>query len=125
MRILLVDDEEHVLRAMMRVFRRQPQHELVGVRSAGEALEHLTATHFDAALVDHHLAGSMNGAHLLERIAERWPQMRRVLCTGGSMGVGDDLSDAHAHEVLMKPATVEELVAAVEGPAARTAVAAG
>jgi len=125
MRILLVDDEEHVLRAMVRVFRRQPQHELVGVRSAGEALEHLAAAHFDAALVDHHLVGSMNGTRLLEIISERWPHMRRVLCTGGSMGGADDLPGTHAHEVLMKPATVEELVAAVEGHPPRVAVAAG
>jgi len=123
MRILLVDDEEHVLRAMVRVFRRQPQHELVGVRSAGEALEHLGTAHFDAALVDHHLAGGMNGTRLLEMIAERWPNMRRILCTGGSMGSDDDLTHSHAHEVLMKPATVEELVAAVEGHTPRVAVA--
>lgn len=123
MRVLLVDDEEHVLRATMRVFRRHPHYSLVPVRTAAEALELLASSHFDAAIVDHHLASELSGAQLLRIMAQRWPAVRRVMCSGGVFGPADDPSAGCAQAVLMKPATVEELIAAIDGEAEELAAA--
>jgi ActR/RegA family two-component response regulator len=118
MLVLLVDDEENVLRSMVRLFRRQPGYALVAVATAAEALEKLASTPFDAAIVDHHLVGAPSGDAVLELIAERWPRVRRILFSGGGIDGDDEGATDHAHAVLMKPATVDEVIAALGGPPA-------
>ena len=111
MTVLLIDDEEHVLRAFTRLFRRHPHVRLVPAQSVTEALELLEAQSFDAALVDRNMPGSVTGPQFLRVLADRWPHMHRVLCSGDVLR-GPDTRLAHA--VVMKPASLEELEQALD-----------
>lgn len=113
MRLLLVDDEEHVIKAYVRLLRRRPGMQVVGVLGAGAALEELTHASFDCAVVDHHLANGESGITLLRELERRWPATRRVLCTGGSIADDEAQRTASAHAILYKPAEVDELLAVV------------
>ncbi len=77
--ILLVDDEEMLLRALERGLRGR-----YGVTTAlgpRQALEHLSARRFDAVVSDERMP-ERSGSDLLREVRERWPETVRVLMTG-------------------------------------------
>lgn len=113
MRLLLVDDEEQVIKAYLRLLRRRPGMDAVGVFGAGAALDELSHAPFDCVVVDHHLAAGESGITLLREVERRWPATRRILCTGGTIADDEAHHTAGAHAVLYKPADVEELLAVV------------
>lgn len=81
-RVLVIDDEELLLRAFKRVLRR---HEVVAVRSAADALAVLEQDQrFDAILSDV-MMPTMTGVQLFEAIVVRWPELasRFVFVSGG------------------------------------------
>lgn len=80
MRVLLVDDEPGVLRALERLFRRRG-HEVRTAPSGPAALALLDEFPPDAVVSDFLMDG-MSGVELLRRIAARYPAARRVLLSG-------------------------------------------
>lgn len=80
MRVLLVDDEPGVLRALERLFRRRGHD----VRSAanGSAALVLVEEFPPDAVVSDFLMDGMTGVELLRQIAVRFPAARRVLLSG-------------------------------------------
>jgi two-component system response regulator VicR len=80
MRILLVDDEAPVLRALDRLFSRRG-HEVRQASSAEEALTILDGFVPDLVISDFRMKG-MNGVELLRLVAVRVPGARRVLLSG-------------------------------------------
>jgi signal transduction histidine kinase/CheY-like chemotaxis protein len=109
LRILAVDDEPSLTRAVMRLLR--PAGHLVTVASSGEeALEKLAVERFDFVLSDVGMGAGMNGWELAERVRSGWPQTRFALATG--WGAGIDPVEARKKgviAVLAKPYTVVEL----------------
>ena len=117
--ILFVDDEPHVLATFPRLFRRDP-FGVVTARSAAEALAVIAAQPIDAVVTDHRMP-VMLGAALLAELAQRAPHIGRILLTG-DMGVVDDAATGLvAHELLRKPASADELRAAIASWLARAA----
>jgi DNA-binding NtrC family response regulator len=110
-RILIVDDEPNALFALKYVMGRS--FEVGTAETAEDALDRLEQQQFDVVLADLNLPGR-DGLWLLARARERWPAMRRVLISGQS-GVCASLlmSSDIAQAFLAKPATFEELRAAV------------
>jgi DNA-binding NtrC family response regulator len=78
-RVLFVDDELGVLRALERAFRSEAV-EIFTATSASAALALLEEQHVDVVVSDHHL-GDGHGVALLARIHSRNPEMALLLLT--------------------------------------------
>jgi CheY-like chemotaxis protein len=108
-RILLVDDDSLVRRAIRRVLM-QSGLIVLDVPGATEALEPLQNQPFDCVLTDYHLPGR-DGIWVLREARRAQPDAVRVLCSGG------DLDPAHVasglvNRFLSKPFDIDELLAA-------------
>ncbi len=80
MRVLLVDDEPGILRALERLFRRRG-HDVRTTDNAPAALGMLDQFTPDVVISDFKMDG-MNGAELLQVVAVRAPAARRILLSG-------------------------------------------
>jgi response regulator RpfG family c-di-GMP phosphodiesterase len=78
--VLLVDDEEHILSALLRTLRREG-YELIAVRTPNDALAVLAAREVAVVVSDQKMPGA-SGVDFLRRVAELHPGVRRVLLTG-------------------------------------------
>jgi len=117
-RVLCVDDEEHVLSGLKLNLRKA--FEVATATSGSAALTLMAgAAPFEVVVSDMRMPG-MNGAELLSKIREQWPDTSRVLLTGHSE------FDAAVHAVnegrilrfLTKPCPKDELLEAI-GEASR------
>lgn len=78
--VLLVDDDENVLRGLSRALRQQP-YQLYTARSGEEAVDVLKAHAVDVIVTDDRMPG-MSGSDLLAWIAENCPEVMRIVLTG-------------------------------------------
>ena len=78
--VLVVDDEENVLRSVERLFRREP-YRLLTAASAEEALAAVEREPVHLVMADQRMPG-MTGIQLIQRIRERYPEVMRVVFTG-------------------------------------------
>ena len=79
-KILFVDDEENVLKAMLRIFR-QENYSLFTAHSGAEALELLKKEPVHVVISDHRMPG-ITGADLLRKIKALYPETIRIMLTG-------------------------------------------
>lgn len=79
-RILVVDDEENVCKALRRTLKRDGYH-VVTAGAPAEALETLKREKFDLIISDH-LMPEMTGLELLKLVHDRHPDMMRMMLTG-------------------------------------------
>ncbi len=79
MQLLCVDDEEPVLHALRRLFRRA--YVVTTARSAPDALEAMSTQDFDIIISDMRMP-QMDGADFLAEAARRQPDAVRILLTG-------------------------------------------
>jgi HD-like signal output (HDOD) protein len=113
-RILFVDDEPKVLEALRRMLRPQRHTWDMAFAPGGEAaLALMEASPFDVVVSDMRMPG-MDGAALLCRVRELYPQMVRIVLSGHT-----ELSTALrvvpvAHQFLAKPCDPEMLRVAIE-----------
>jgi PAS domain S-box-containing protein len=109
LRILAVDDEPALTKAVVRLLR--PIGHVVTTASSGEeALERLAEDAFDVVLSDIGMGAGMNGWELAERVRHAWPDIRFALATG--WGAAIDPAEARAKgivAVLAKPYSAAEL----------------
>jgi signal transduction histidine kinase len=109
-RVLVVDDDEGVSRALERILRSD--YEVTLARSGEQALELLYRGHsYDALLIDIAMPG-MDGPELYERIRARWPglEQRIVFATGGAFTAASRAFLARVpNSRFEKPITREEL----------------
>jgi two-component system NtrC family sensor kinase len=78
--VLVVDDDEHVRRALKRVLKRA-RCRLYEAPDAQAALALLAAEPVHVVVSDYRMPG-MTGVELLRVVKERWPRVQRVLLTG-------------------------------------------
>jgi signal transduction histidine kinase/ActR/RegA family two-component response regulator len=113
LRILMVDDEPMMTRAVARMLK--PSGHLVSVAGSGEeALEKLAEQGFDVVVSDVGMGTGMNGWELAEEVRGRWPALRFLLATG--WGASLDLDEARSHgveAVLSKPYQLADLLHAL------------
>jgi response regulator RpfG family c-di-GMP phosphodiesterase len=108
--VLLVDDEPRILSALHRTLRREG-YELLTAETTQEALRLVDAGPVDCVLSDHKMPG-MTGLELLERVASRRPETRRMLITGWNVEIDrDELARLGVRAVLSKPWDDAELKA--------------
>jgi len=113
-RVLFVDDEARILEGLRRMLRPQRHEWEMAFAPGGEAaLALMEASPFDVIVSDMRMAG-MDGATLLCRVRELYPQMVRIVLSGHT-----ELSTALrvvpvAHQFLAKPCDAEMLRVAIE-----------
>ncbi|WP_409526089.1 HD domain-containing phosphohydrolase [Nitrincola sp. MINF-07-Sa-05] len=78
--LLLVDDEENILKSIRRALLREP-YKILTARRGEEALEILEHNLIDLIISDARMPG-MDGATLLTEVQKRWPRCMRILMTG-------------------------------------------
>lgn len=124
MKILLVDDEAHVLEAW-RALLESATAEFRTASTAGDAIKAARAWGGPDVLVTDVVMEPMDGFRLREMLSAEFPQMRVVFVSGYDLS---DYADRTAGAtVLGKPVTAEQLAAAIgiEAPSAPVAEEAG
>jgi two-component system NtrC family sensor kinase len=101
--LLLVDDDEHVRRALRRVLRRTPCH-VVDAPDAAVALEVLAQEPVHVIVSDYRMPG-MSGVEFLRIVKERYPRIQRVLLTGqaDSSAIEEAVNQSEIFRFIWKP----------------------
>jgi DNA-binding NtrC family response regulator len=114
-RILFVDDEPMVLRALGNVFRKNKDRwDMIFVNGGDAALAVMATAPVDLVVTDMRMPG-MDGASLLERVAELYPATKRIILSGQTSPVPSAPERRSAHRVLEKPCPTELLRSTIEG----------
>ncbi len=107
--ILFVDDEPHILQGlkrMLRPFRKEWQMHFCG--SGSEALDLLSQSEMDVVVTDMRMP-VMDGAELLGRVKNLYPNVVRIILSGQSNKEMILKSVKPAHQFLSKPCNPENL----------------
>jgi two-component system response regulator AtoC len=111
--ILLVDDEEKILKRLGRALRDEG-HEVAEASSARDAMRHLTERQFDLAVIDNVMQG-MTGLEMVRELSSTMTDSERpqmVLMTAhGSTQIVRDAFKMGVEDFLEKPFEVDELLA--------------
>lgn len=117
-RVLVVDDEPHVLAVALAMLESQGLP-ATGCSSGEEALELLGRSgaadeRFQVLVLDITLPGGMSGFDVLEIVQERDPELRVIACSGFFQEDARDLCQAIGFvDILQKPYPIENLCAVV------------
>jgi len=80
-RILVVDDEEIVIRSCLRILGDDGDYEAEAVQDGAEALKRIDADHFDVLILDI-MMPKMDGLEVLRRVKETHPDIDVIMVTG-------------------------------------------
>ncbi len=108
--VLLVDDEEHIRSALLRVLRRE-KISVDAAASAEEALLWLESNQAALILSDYRMPG-LSGTEFLARVEARWPDTNRIILSGHA-DFDTVLNAVHSgvvHKFLAKPWANQELI---------------
>jgi DNA-binding response OmpR family regulator len=84
--ILIIDDDQSILRTLSRIFERNNYNVAVATKGA-EAIEKLSSNHYDVALIDYCLP-DMEGTQLFGAITESSPKTLKIMLTGRAAELG-------------------------------------
>jgi DNA-binding NarL/FixJ family response regulator len=108
-RILFVDDHPSVLAGVCNSLRsRRTEWEPVLALDADDAREQLAKSSFQAIVCDIHMPGD-DGEALLRELAEKYPQIPRVVLTGDTYSDKAKRVAGLCHSLLEKPCPTELL----------------
>jgi two-component system NtrC family sensor kinase len=101
--LLVVDDDEHVRRALRRVLRRA-RCRILDAADGKSALEILALEPVQVVVSDYRMPG-MNGVEFLRAVKERWPNIQRVLLTGqaDSTAIEEAVNQSEIFRFIWKP----------------------
>lgn len=103
-RILLVDDEQSVLNALQRLFRRFA-YEVVQCTSGQQGLDVLArSAPFNLVISDYRMPG-MNGVEFLSVVRERWPDTVRMVLSGfaDTQAIISATNEGNIYKFIAKP----------------------
>lgn len=108
-RLLLVDDEENILRSLQRILRKEP-YELTTATSGDEAIRLMENQRFDLVISDARMPG-MDGPTLLATIKKQFPWCIRILLTGYAdiNSTISAINDGQIYRYISKPWDDDEL----------------
>ena len=113
-RILLVDDDPIVLRALRRLLLgARPGWEIDMAESGDAAFSLLASKTYDVVVTDLHMPG-LDGAALLGRLKTEQPNVMRVIHSSHVESLTPEQTQDLAHAVLTKPGRPDELVVVLE-----------
>lgn len=108
-RILLVDDEENVLKALVRLFR-QENYEIEVASTAQQALEKMRKAPAQLVISDYMMPG-LSGAELLKQIKNEFPDTIRIMLTGhaDTSAVMGAIKEGAVYKFILKPWNDDDL----------------
>lgn len=108
-RLLLVDDEPGVIKALTRVFR-QENYEVVSAANGNEALEQLRTNPVQVVISDYLMPG-ITGAELLRKIKSLYPDTIRIMLTGhaDTGAVMGAINEGAVYKFILKPWNDDDL----------------
>lgn len=113
MKIICVDDEQLILKLVVRMCENLPQiSEAVGFSSSNEALDYLKENDADIALLDIEMP-KMNGITLAVKIKEQNPDISVIFLTGYQQYALDAFR-IHASGYILKPIEKQNLEAEID-----------
>lgn len=113
MRVIAVDDEELMLRALVRAISASPDvKEVAKFSSQEKALDYARENPIDVAFLDINMRG-MGGIELAEKIINLRPNCKIVFCTGYEE-YAIKAFRLHASGYLMKPISIEDVQAEID-----------
>lgn len=114
-RIMIVDDEVGVLRALERVLK-DPTFDIEAYENPLKALRHAEVANFDLVLADYRMP-TMDGVELLSAIKQRQPDAMRLMLSGYAdlNGVLKSINEATVFRFIVKPWDDMELREAIDG----------
>lgn len=113
-RVLLVDDDPMVLRAIRRLLLgARPGWEIDMAESADAALIVLNAKTYDVVVTDLHMP-VFDGISLLKRLKTEQPSLMRVVHSSHVESLTAEQADEFAHALLSKPSRPDQLVSVLE-----------
>jgi HD-like signal output (HDOD) protein len=108
-RILFVDDELPILKALKRMLRNERHEwESVFASTAAEALEMMRRERFDVIVADMHMVGT-DGVVLLAQVQKEFPETGRVMISGYTDPGAVLRAAPVAHQFLTRPCSAETL----------------
>lgn len=110
-KILFVDDEPNILRALRRLFMDEDNYELLISESGEEGLETLEQEGDVCVVVSDYRMPGMNGVEFLSKVHERWPKTIRIVLSGyaDTASVVEAINIGHIYKFIPKPWNDEEL----------------
>jgi CheY-like chemotaxis protein len=118
-RILVVDDEESIRRALEKRLRKLG-HDVAIAPDGVEALEAFRRTPFDLVISDFRMP-RMDGLDLMRKLREWAPTLPVIMITGTSTDTPEMFLDQGAQAYLLKPVSKEDLEATLNRVLAGTA----
>ncbi len=108
-RVLIVDDEESILRSVQRLLRNQP-YEVVTAGGAKEAIAIFEREPIHLVMADHRMPGG-TGVELLREIRDRWPETIRIILSGYTevKAIIGAVNDGEVYKYFTKPWNDEEI----------------
>ena len=112
--ILIVDDEEHILKALARTFRHQQDWHIESFTQASDALRRARSRLFDAVIIDC-VMPDIDGISFLRELKTLQPDAARILLTGmvNIDTVVAAINEASAFRFFTKPWDDQQLIQAV------------
>lgn len=113
--VLLVDDEENILRSLARMLRAEG-YRILTARSAKEGLLKLEDEDYEVDLViSDHMMPAMTGIEFLKRVRVEHPHVLTIMLTGHSEvnTVVEAINDAGIYKFILKPWNNEDLLQTV------------
>lgn len=113
-RLLLVDDDPIVLRAIRRLLLgARPGWEIDMTESGSGALQLVEAKAYDVVITDLHMPG-VDGVELLGRLKTEHPTVMRVIHSSHVESLSREELEELSHAVVTKPGRPDELVTVLE-----------
>ncbi len=108
--ILVVDDEESILKALSRILRHE-ELQILTARSGTEALQITRNVHVDMIICDIRMP-EMTGNHLLSIVRSEKPEIIRTVLTGYTEvnSIIESINKGHIARFFIKPWNNDELV---------------
>jgi len=109
-RILIVDDDERILRGLGRVLKQT--HDVLLATSPAVALAMAEMHKPEAIVTDHdlHDANGHDGIWLLAQLRDHVPNVRRILMSGGQPAIDEHVKDGLVHRFLPKPVAAKDVL---------------
>ncbi|MFH1625456.1 MAG: response regulator [Pseudomonadota bacterium] len=107
--ILLVDDEENIIRSLSRLLRREG-YRILTARNALEGLGRLRNDKVDLVIADYKMPG-MDGVEFLKAVKTKYPEIARIILTGyeDSRIAISAINEGEVYRFVTKPWNGDEL----------------
>lgn len=109
--VALIVEDEDLLRANAATMLEDMGFDVVSTANADEALAVMVGKPVELLLADIHMPGGRDGLALAREAAERWPEMRIVICSGRIRATAGQLPPGAVF--VPKPYTVDDIEKAI------------